>query len=155
MDPPEAAFASRRASGENELGPSSRSEGWKGECSDSSRNSKTICRAVAPVATDSSPTNFGCSSTARPSCSCKACSAYSPIQSWPRPKPERCGANCLRSRRGCTRRGAVSGWSSRQAIHFRKLGGYQDLWMRKAELDEGQSLSEEAPNSLDEGREAA
>jgi hypothetical protein len=39
--------------------------------------------------------------------------------------------------------------------NFRKIMGHKGLWMLKAVLDEGQSLSEESQISVDEGRVAA
>jgi len=50
-------------------------------------------------------------------------------------------------------------WAGAAALEtergFRKIMGHKDLWMLKAALDDGQSLSKEANISLDEGRLAA
>ena len=50
-------------------------------------------------------------------------------------------------------------WAGAAALaterNFRKIMGHRDLWMLKAVLDEGRSLSEESQISVDEGRLAA
>jgi transposase-like protein len=50
-------------------------------------------------------------------------------------------------------------WAGAAALeterNFRKIMGHKGLWMLKAVLDEGQSLSEESQISVDEGRVAA
>ena len=50
-------------------------------------------------------------------------------------------------------------WAGAAALeterNFRKIIGHKELWMLKAVLDEGQSLSEESQISVDEGRVAA
>jgi len=50
-------------------------------------------------------------------------------------------------------------WAAAAALeterNFRKIMGHKDLWMLKAVLDEGQSLSEKSQVSIDNGRLAA
>jgi len=50
-------------------------------------------------------------------------------------------------------------WAAASALqtekHFRKIMGHRDLWMLKAVLDEGRSLSEESQIPVDNGRLAA
>jgi putative transposase len=50
-------------------------------------------------------------------------------------------------------------WAAAAALeterNFRKIIGHEDLWMLKAALDEGQSLSEESQTAVDNGRLAA
>jgi len=50
-------------------------------------------------------------------------------------------------------------WAGAAALetekNFRKIMGHRDLWMLKAVLDDGQSVSKEANISLDEDRVAA
>ena len=50
-------------------------------------------------------------------------------------------------------------WAGAAALetekHFRKIMGHRELWMLKAVLDEGQSLSENSQIPVDNGRVAA
>ena len=50
-------------------------------------------------------------------------------------------------------------WAAAAALeterNFRKIMGHRDLWMLKAALDEGQSLSDQSHIPVDNGRVAA